>query len=65
MNRRLFLKGMPEALRRNPFLQELKSYNPLMFDFALKRLIRYQGKRFAPRAFETRMFFTSLPITKT
>lgn len=48
-----------------PFLQELKSYNPLMFDFALKRLIRYQGKRFAPRAFETRMFFTSLPITKT
>lgn len=42
-----------------PFLQELKKYNPLMFDFALKRLIQYRGQRFAASAFETRVFFTS------
>lgn len=40
------------------FLQQLKNYNPLMFDFAVKRLIRYEGKRFSTSTFETRAFFS-------
>lgn len=40
-----------------PFLQELKVYHPLMFDFALKRLITYKGQRFDTRIFETRRVF--------
>jgi uncharacterized protein len=40
-----------------PFLQLLKNYNPLMFDFAVKRLIKYQGQSFTNNVFETRTFF--------
>lgn len=40
-----------------PFLQELKQYNPLMFDFAVKRLIRFNGVGFANSVFETRRLF--------
>ena len=39
------------------FLNALRAYNPLMFDFALKRLIRFEGKGFARQIFETRPFF--------
>ena len=39
------------------FLQALRNYNPLMFDFALKRLIKWQGLGFAPQIFETRRVF--------
>lgn len=40
-----------------PFLQELKQYNPLMFDFAVKRLIRFNGVSFDKSMFETRLHF--------
>lgn len=40
-----------------PFLQALKRYNPLMFDFAVKRLIRFNGIGFDSRIFETRRIF--------
>jgi len=39
------------------FLQELKQYNPLMFDFAVKRLIEFDGVKFSANIFETRKFF--------
>lgn len=40
-----------------PFLQTLKNYNPLMFDFALKRLLAFEGVGFSKQTFETRRFF--------
>ncbi len=40
-----------------PFLQELKKYNPLMFDFAVKRLLQFDGVRFDKTVFETRKVF--------
>ena len=40
-----------------PFLEELRSYNALMFDFALKRLLRDGQHRFPVSVFETRKFF--------
>lgn len=40
-----------------PFLQALKHYNPLMFDFAVKRLIHFNGVSFANSIFETRRVF--------
>lgn len=39
------------------FLQSLKKYNPLMFDFAVKRLIKFDGVPFANQVFETRRIF--------
>lgn len=39
------------------FLQTLRNYNPLMFDFAVKRLIRWQGVGFGTQVFETRRVF--------
>jgi uncharacterized protein len=41
------------------FLQQLKQYNPLMFDFAVKRLIKFNGVSFANSVFETRHVFDS------
>lgn len=40
-----------------PFLQQLKRYNPLMFDFAVKRLMKMNGVGFSNQVFETRSFF--------
>jgi len=39
------------------FLQKLKQYNPLMFDFAVKRLMQFNGVVFDKSVFETRKFF--------
>ena len=39
------------------FLQNLRHYNPLMFDFATKRLMHFEGNRFTKSTFETRSFF--------
>lgn len=47
-----------------PFLQALKHYNPLMFDFALKRLMRHDGIRFPTQTFETRRIFDATFDTK-
>ncbi len=40
-----------------PFLQQVKAYNPLMFDFAVKRLIKLDGVGFANSVLETKHFF--------
>jgi mannonate dehydratase len=41
-----------------PVLVEIRRYNPLLFDFVLKRRLTAGGRRFAPSVFETRGFFT-------
>ncbi|MDR2213369.1 MAG: amidohydrolase family protein, partial [Pseudomonadales bacterium] len=41
-----------------PTLETLREYNPLLFDFALKRLLSWQGKSFPATVFETRSVFT-------
>lgn len=48
--------GLLEA-EHVPFLQSLKHYNPLMFDFALKRLLAFDDVHFPAQTFETRRFF--------
>lgn len=40
-----------------PFLQEVRKYNPIMFDFAKKRLFYFEGNKFPASVFETRGFF--------
>lgn len=40
-----------------PFLQALKQFHPLMYDFAVKRLIEFNGVRFDKKVFATRQFF--------
>lgn len=40
-----------------PLLKALISYNPLLFDFALKRLLRSGESQFPVSVFETRRFF--------
>ncbi len=39
------------------FLKAIRIYNPIMFDFALKRLLRFEGKSFPAKVFETKKFF--------
>lgn len=38
-------------------LARIRQYNPLLFDFVLKRNLRWQGKALATSVFETRRFF--------
>lgn len=47
------LLTLPEA----EFLKIVRNYNPILFDFALKRLIAFEGKSFPKTVFETRPFF--------
>lgn len=44
-----------------PFLQDIRKHNPLLFDFALKRLLRLGQNRFPAGVFETRHFFERKP----
>ncbi|MEO5349254.1 MAG: hypothetical protein H7836_06385 [Magnetococcus sp. YQC-3] len=44
-----------------PLLQALQGYNPLLFDFVLKRRLHADGRRFPARVFETRHFFERSP----
>ena len=39
------------------FLNQAKTYNPLLFDFAIKRLLQLDGVGFSKQVFETRRFF--------
>jgi len=39
-----------------PILREIRRYNPLLFDFVLKRHLRSNGKALAASVFETRSF---------
>jgi uncharacterized protein len=38
-------------------LKEIRSHNPLLFDFVLKRALRSNAKALAAGVFETRAFF--------
>jgi mannonate dehydratase len=40
-----------------PVLKELRHVNPMVFDFVLKRSLRWKGKRLPASVFETRRFF--------
>lgn len=40
-----------------PVLKEIRSYNPLLFDFVLKRRLRSNGQALSNSVFETRPFF--------
>jgi len=40
-----------------PVLKEIRSHNPLLFDFVLKRQLRSNGKALSKSVFETRAFF--------
>jgi len=40
-----------------PFLQDVRKHNPLLFDFASKRLLHFGDYRFADQVFETRRVF--------
>jgi mannonate dehydratase len=42
-----------------PVLKEIRTYNPLLFDFVLKRHLRSKGKSLANGVFETRSFFAA------
>ena len=42
-------------------LTYIREYNPLLFDFALKRSLRWNGRQFPPAVFETRPFFEPRP----
>lgn len=40
-----------------PLLKQVRAHNPLLFDFALKRLLRLEGRGFPAAVFHTRDFF--------
>ena len=40
-----------------PALERLREHNPLLFDFALKRRVRWQGQGFSPRVFASARHF--------
>ena len=44
-----------------PLLTYIRQYNPLLFDFVLKRHLRSNGKALSRSIFETRRFFDPLP----
>ena len=43
-------------------VSEIRGYNPLLFDFVLKRSLVKNGRRFAPIVFESRRMFDRKPI---
>ncbi len=43
-------------------LSEIRSYNPILFDFMLKRYLKVDGKQFSANVFQTRQFFERTPI---
>jgi len=45
-----------------PLFMGLREYNPLLFDFVLKRSLRAGSKRLAAGIFETRAFFDRRPV---
>lgn len=67
------LAGLPDNIKKHPlkqlvsknlldvahadFLKTIRLYNPIMFDFSLKRLIAVNGNTFSNSIFETRRFF--------
>jgi len=45
-------------------LKDIRSHNPLLFDFVVKRALRWKGKRFADSVFQTRAFFEAKAVRK-
>ncbi len=45
-------------------LKQIRAYNPLLFDFVLKRSVRIDGQRLSDAIFETRHFFERNPIQR-
>lgn len=58
MNRIVRMGLVSEA--QSTVLREIRRYNPLWFDFVLKRMLRWQGKAFGNSVFETRRYFQSI-----
>ena len=54
--RDLVARGLLEA-SAEAALKAIRSHNPLLFDFVLKRALRANGRSFPPSVFETRDFF--------
>jgi mannonate dehydratase len=54
--RELVARGLLEPAAEE-VLKAIRSHNPLLFDFVLKRALRAGTKSFAPAVFETRDFF--------
>jgi predicted TIM-barrel fold metal-dependent hydrolase len=54
--RELVGRGLLEPAAEDP-LKAIRSHNPLLFDFVLKRALRANGNSFAASVFETRDFF--------
>ena len=56
-----------QQLERNGFIQsneakvlsKIRHYNPLLFDFVLKRTISAAGRKFDNRIFQSREFFVA------
>lgn len=48
------------TLDESHFLESVRLHNPLLFDFALKRLLRFEGKSFPAKVFESKDFFMDL-----
>jgi uncharacterized protein len=46
-------------------VSEIRRYNPLLFDFVLKRSLVKNGRRFAPIVFESRRMFDRKLIRTT
>jgi len=40
-----------------PVLRAIREHNALLFDFVLKRSLRWQGQRLSDSVFQTRAFF--------
>ena len=62
MQRRQFL-GWPARAGLLPKaavadLNALREHNPLLFDFVLKRSLRWQGQGFSPAVFASRRLFS-------
>ena len=43
-----------------PVLTEVRRYNPILFDFLLKRSLRWRGQGFSPKVFGSRRVFLSM-----
>jgi mannonate dehydratase len=46
-------------------IKSLRDYNPLMFDFVLKRSLRIGNAKLSDRIFETKSFFNRAPIASS
>jgi len=58
--RRLAADGLLTPVEAR-YLSALRRFNPLLFDFALLRFLRSQGRGFAPSVFQTRPVFLGHP----